>query len=446
MSGLAIILLQMGCQVTGSDLADSERMDNLRRLGARIFIGHAREHVGNPDCIVVSSAVPKENVEVEAAKTQGIPILKRAELLALLMGMHRGIAVAGTHGKTTTTSLLAFMLQETGHDPTIVIGGECEDIGSNARLGSGVHMVAEADESDASFLYLSPDVAVVTNIEADHLDNYKNVQAVEESFRQFVDRVPPAGYCVLCGDDPGVARLLEHIQGPRITYGIKAGDVRARHVMLNCLGSRFVVEEYGKVLGEVSLNIPGEHNILNALAAISVGLAEGLALDDMVEALARFRGAKRRFEILTPGGKDARVLVIDDYAHHPTEIQATLKSAARLGRRIVAVFQPHRYSRTKHFLGDFAKAFGVADQVILTPIYAASERPIEGVSGEALAQRVAAEHKNVEFVADLTQLPTYLLSKVEERDVVLFMGAGNITDAAHRFAKLVQDNVVQQVG
>ncbi|MCK9222486.1 MAG: UDP-N-acetylmuramate--L-alanine ligase [Limnochordia bacterium] len=445
MSGLAIILLQMGCQVTGSDLADSERLANLRRLGARIKIGHARENVEQPDCIVVSSAVPKDNVEVQKANAEGIPVLKRAELLALLMKRHRGVAVAGTHGKTTTTSMLALLLQETGYDPTIIIGGECDDIGSNARLGTGLHMVAEADESDASFLYLSPHIAVITNIEADHLDNYRDAQAVEDVFLKFVNRIVPEGYCVACTDDAGVGRLLAKASCPRITYGIKTGAVRACDLNLTPFGSRFTVKEHGVSLGEVALKVPGKHNILNALAAICVGLAEGIPFADLADAIGKFRGARRRFEVLTPGD-DADILVIDDYAHHPTEIKATIDTASRIGRRLVTVFQPHRYSRTSHFLTDFAGAFAAADTVVITEIYAASETPIDGISGEVLAQRMGSQHKDVEFVANVDELPEFLMGKVQSKDLVLFMGAGSITNAARRFAQLVQGSLAKQVG
>lgn len=437
MSGLAHVMLDRGDAVAGSDLSESDTTARLAGKGARVYIGHDAAHIKReaPDVVVISSAVPADNPELQYAKSVGIPVISRAEMLARLMDGCKGIAVAGTHGKTTVTSMIALVLERGGVDPTIVVGGEVNDIGSNAKAGNGPYFVAEADESDRSFLHLSPTMAVVTNIEADHLENYADIDDIIGAFRTFLSKLPADGLAVVCGDDANALKVApQHCQV--VTYGLESDyDYAAIDVELLPLGSRAVVKERGEVLGILSLQVPGRHNIANALAAVAVGRSVGLPFARIAEALASFRGAKRRFDVL---GEARDILVIDDYAHHPTEIQATLAAVQNLKRRVIAVFQPHRYSRTKHLLDELASSFGDADHVVLTEIYAALEPPIPGVTVDVLAERIRAViGDKVTVVRDLDAVPGYLLAATRAGDVVVTMGAGDVRRAGEAFFSVI---------
>lgn len=437
MSGLAHVMLEQGASVAGSDLAESDTTNRLEEMGARVYIGHDAAHIAreSPSVVVISSAVPPTNPELRYAQDNDIPTISRAEMLARLMADRIGIAVAGTHGKTTVTSMIALVLERCGLDPTVVIGGELQDIGSNAKLGRGPHFVAEADESDRSFLHLRPAIAVVTNVEADHLENYSDIDDIIGAFRAFLSRLPKDGLTVLCADN---ANALEAAPADSsvITYGLSGPcDYTARDVQLLPLGSRAVVCERGNAVGTLSLQVPGLHNMTNALAAVAICRAIGLPFADIAEALSSFRGAKRRFDVL---GEERGVLVIDDYAHHPTEIQATLAAARNTGRRVIAVFQPHRYSRTKHLLDDLSNSFSDADRVVLTDIYAALEQPIPGITTDVVADRIRrAAGDKVTVIRDLMAVPGYLLGVTKPGDVVVTLGAGNIRQAGEGFLSVL---------
>lgn len=438
MSGLAQILLGQGAAVSGSDLADSLVTRRLRALGARVYVGHDAAHIDReaPDEVITSSAVPPANPEVEAARARGIPVVHRGELLARLMDERVGIAVAGTHGKTTTTSMIALILEWAGLDPTIAIGGELHDIGGNAKLGRGPHFVAEADESDRSFLYLRPRIAVVTNIEADHLETYRTTRDIVDAFGQFVSQVPSDGLVVLGADNPNAAGLAP-LSCAHVTYALHGpADYTVDHVRLAGMDSRARVLWRGTPLGELELHVPGLHNIANALAAVAVGRHLGVAFPALAAALAGFRGARRRFDIL---GEERGILVIDDYAHHPTEVRATLAAARQLERRVVAVFQPHRYTRTRDLGQELAQSFGDADLLVLTDIYAALEEPLPGVSIDGLheAARRAAGDK-VHLVRDKEAVPGFLLGCVWPGDVVITMGAGDVRRVGEQLLALLR--------
>lgn len=437
MSGLAHVLLHEGAAVSGSDLAESETTARLEAMGARVYIGHAAAHVAReaPAVVVISSAVPADNPELQYARAHGIPVLSRAEMLARLMENKQGIAVSGTHGKTTVTSMIALVLERGGLDPTIVIGGELNDFGSNAKVGQGPHFVAEADESDRSFLFLRPSIAVVTNVEADHLENYSGIDDIRHAFGTFLSKLPADGLAVLCGDDDNTMRVApDHCT--IVTYGLTGEhDFVAEDVRLLPMGSRSVIKERGVPLGVLSLQVPGVHNIANALAAVAVGRSLGVPFAQAADALSSFRGAKRRFDVL---GEERDILVIDDYAHHPTEIRATLAAVHNMGRRVIAVFQPHRYSRTKHLLDDLATSFEHADHIVLTDIYSALEPPIPGVTIDVLAERIRrAEGDKVTVVRDVAAVPGYLLAAARPGDIVLTLGAGNIRQAGEGFLSVL---------
>lgn len=430
MSGIAEVLINQGYRVTGSDLAEGQTVRRLRSLGADVGIGHRAEHVGDAHVVVITSAVKPGNPEVEEAHRQGIPVIPRAEMLAELMRMKHGVAVAGAHGKTTTTSLLAAVLDRGGFDPTVVIGGRVNALGTNARLGQGNYLVAEADESDGSFLKLTPTIAVVTNIDPEHLDFYKDIEAIRQAFLTFVNRIPFYGAAVVCLDDANIRRILPHIQKHVVTYGFTPqANLYADHVRFEGGSSHFVVYTGETRLGEVRLNIPGRHNVLNALATLGAALELGMPFETIADALAVFSGVQRRFQ---HKGQAEGVLVVDDYGHHPTEIKATL-SAARAAypdHRLVVVFQPHRYSRTRDLFEDFAGAFQDAHELLLTEVYAAGEDPILGASGERLAQAVREQgHRRVSFVADKKQLPAVLEAQVRRGDLLLTLGAGDVWKA-----------------
>jgi UDP-N-acetylmuramate--alanine ligase len=438
MNGIAEVLLNLGYKVTGSDLAANEATRRLAKLRARISFGHRAENVRGADVVVVSTAVHEDNPEVVEARRALIPVIPRAEMLAELMRMKMGIAVAGSHGKTTTTSMIAVLLDKAGFDPTIVVGGRLNTLGANARLGEGDFFVAEADESDRSFLYLSPFIAVLTNIDAEHLDHYANIEEIKHVFARFANKVP--FYCpiILCLDDPNLQSIIPGLERRLITYGFSAqADIGARDMSFEGFGSTSTVLRKGRPLGRLSLRVPGKHMIANALAAVAVGLDLDIPPALILEALAAYEGTGRRFE-LKAVIKD--VMVVEDYAHHPTEIKATLDAAKRgWPRRIVAVFQPHRYTRLHHLMADFATSFNQADVLILTEVYPAGENPIGGATGRALYEEVRRfGHKNAFFEPDLARIPARLKTLVRSGDTVIFMGAGNIPRIIPDFLKRLE--------
>jgi UDP-N-acetylmuramate--alanine ligase len=437
MSGIAEVLLTQRYKVSGSDLAESTAIRRLRQLGAKVHIGHAEEHIAGADAVVVSSAVKEDNPEVAAARARKIPVVPRALMLAELMRLKQGIAVAGTHGKTTTTSLVASVLAEGGLDPTFVIGGRLEAAGSNARLGAGEFIVVEADESDASFLYLQPVMAVVTNIDADHMETYgHSMERLRQAFVDFLQRLPFYGVAVLCADDPNVRTVMPQLTKPITTYGL-APDAHVRALDVTASGSQMRFRAVHAVdrgnAGElaITLNLPGAHNVRNALAAIAVGIELGVPEASIVKALAEFKGVGRRFQShgkirLTGGGS---FTLVDDYGHHPAEMAATLAAArgAFPKRRILLAFQPHRYTRTRDCFEDFVKVLSTADALVLTEVYPAGEAPIVAADGKALARAIRVQGR-VEpiFVEKIADLPAAILSAARDGDVVLTMGAGSI--------------------
>ncbi len=444
MSGIAEVMLSLGYKVQGSDLKNNASTLRLKNLGATIFIGHDEKNIRDADAVVVSSAVDESNPEVVAAREQLMPIVQRAEMLAELMRFRYSIAVAGTHGKTTTTSLVASILAEGGLDPTFVIGGRLKSADSNARLGQGEYLVAEADESDASFVHLKPMLAIVTNIDADHMSTYDgDLQKLRNGFIEFLHNLPFYGLAILCTDDPGVNELLGQVGRSTLTYGIDSdADIRAENIEFSEGLSRFrVVRPNEKESLDVSLRLPGLHNVRNALAAIAVAKELQIGDQAVVTALENFEGIERRFqshgEIETVNG---RVLLVDDYGHHPTEIAATLEAARAgwPGKRVVLAFQPHRYSRTRDLMDDFAAVLSEADVLILLEVYAAGEDPIAGADGRAIARAVRSRG-GVEpvFVEELDGLAAVLESVLADGDLVLTMGAGDIGALAPQLPKLL---------
>ena len=427
MSGIAEILLNLGYRVTGSDQKRGEAVERLAELGAKVFIGHQASNVEGAHVVVYSSAVSRDNVEVQAARQQQIPTIPRAEMLAELMRLKYGIAVAGTHGKTTTTSMVGAILAEGRLDPTIVVGGRVSSLGSNARLGQGEFLVAEADESDGSSLKLAPTIAVVTTVDAEHLDHYRDLDAIRDAFVTFVTKVPFYGSAVLCLDQPNIQMLIPRIEKRIITYGLEsAADLVAHRLHLSGMTSRFEVVRRGTVLGECNLQVPGRHNVSNALAAIAVGLDLEIPFPTIARALGAFTGVQRRFQVR---GTAAGVTVIDDYGHHPAEIRATLAAAkAGFDRRTVALFQPHRYTRTKHLHQEFLTAFNEADVLVLMDIYAGGEPPLPGVSAAALAEGIRAYgHRDVVYLGnDRARIVQYLAEITRPGDLVLTLGAGDV--------------------
>ncbi len=426
MSGIAEVLLTLGYTVTGSDVQESETVRRIRDLGGTVFIGHDAAHIGDAQVVVVSSAVFPTNPEVVAAKAKVVPVIPRAEMLAELMRLKYGVAIAGAHGKTTTTSLVAHVLAEGGLDPTIVIGGKVNALGSHARLGRGELLVAEADESDGSFLKLSPTIAVVTNLDREHLDHYRTVENLCEAFVEFINKIPFYGLAVLCADDPYLGKLLPRVAKRYQTYGLTAtADMVGTDVRLHVGAAEFSALFRGERLGRFQVAMPGVHNVRNALAAIAVGIELGVPVPQIGHALEGFTGVERRFQVL---GEKAGITVIDDYGHHPTEIRATLAAAKEgLGRRLVVLFQPHRYTRTKDLLDEFATAFAQADLLFLTDIYPAGEPPIPGVTGERLAEAIrGAGGPPVTYVPRKERLVEAVLPHLKAGDLVVVMGAGDI--------------------
>jgi UDP-N-acetylmuramate--alanine ligase len=438
MSGIAEILLNLGYRVTGSDQRRNEAVERLEQLGAKVYVGHDAAHLEGAHVVVYSSAVARENVEVQVARQRAIPTIPRAEMLAELMRLKYGIAVAGTHGKTTTTSLVGVVLAEGRYDPTIVVGGRVTNLGSNARLGQGEYLVAEADESDGSFLKLAPTIAVVTTIDAEHLDYYGSLEAIREAFVAFINKVPFYGSAVLCLDQPNIQMLMPRLEKRIITYGLESGaDLVARRLSLSGMTSRFEVFQRGSRLGECTLQIPGRHNVLNALAALAVGLDLEIPFVTIQKALAGFTGVQRRFQIL---GSARGVTVVDDYGHHPAEIRATLAAAkAGFECRVVTVFQPHRYTRTQHLRQEFLTAFNQTDVLIVMDIYPAGEAPIPGVTGEDLAEGIRAHgHRNVTYLgSDRTRVLTHLTEITRPGDLVLTLGAGDVSQLGPELLKRI---------
>ena len=436
MSGLAeILLLSTPLEISGCDLNPSENTERLLTLGARIATGHDARHVAEADLVVVSSAVDESNPEVQEARRRGLPVIRRAEMLAEIMRLKQGIAIAGTHGKTTTTSLTGMVLTEAGFDPTIVVGGQVRILGTNARLGKGDFLVAEADEYDRSFLELTPVVAVLTNIEADHLDTYRDLSDILESFTIFANRVPFYGAVVACVDDPGVAGILPRIKRRVVTYGESPQSMlRASAIALEASGTTFEVREGDTwSLGKVRLRLPGKHNVANAMAAIAVGRELSIPFPVIARALAEFTGVVRRFE--TKGERDG-VLVVDDYAHHPTEIAATLAAARQVypSRRLVALFQPHLYSRTRDFAEDFGRALSACDVAVVTDVYPSREKPIPGITGELVASSARqAGHARVVYVPEKEKVVGELERLVISGDLLLTMGAGDVVKLGEKF-------------
>jgi UDP-N-acetylmuramate--alanine ligase len=428
MSGIAEVLLTLGYRVTGSDARRSETVERLERLGAKVYVGHAAAQVEGAHVVVSSSAVARDNVEVAAARQRGIPVIARAEMLAELMRLKYGIAIAGTHGKTTTTSMVAAVLGAGGFDPTVVVGGRVHGLGTNARLGQGEFLVAEADESDGSFLRLTPTIAVVTTVDAEHLDYYPDLDAIVAAFLAFANKVPFYGAVVVCLDDPNLQRMIPRMMDKRVvTYGLEAGaDVTARRLQFVEMRSTFEVAHRGVSLGTMTLQIPGRHNVLNALAATAVALDLEMPFPKIQTALAGFAGVQRRFQVR---GIARDVLVVDDYGHHPAEIRATLAAAkAGFDRRVITVFQPHRYSRTQHLRDDFLTAFYQSDVLIVMDIYAAGEAPIPGVHARDLADGIAAHgHREVLYLgSDRAAIIDYLCESTRAGDLVLTLGAGDV--------------------
>jgi UDP-N-acetylmuramate--alanine ligase len=437
MSGIAEILLTEGFQVSGSDRAASDNTERLQKLGAEILVGHLAANIGlDVDAVVYSSAVPPDNPELVEAERRKIPVIRRAEMLAEVMRLKYGIGIAGTHGKTTTTSMVSLVLMEGGVDPTVIVGGRLRGLaGSNARLGKGDFIVVEADEYDRSFLSITPTIAVLTTLETDHLDCYRDLEDIKSAFVQFALKVPFYGFVVLCLDEPALQEIMPKIKKKMITYGLTGqSDVQAIDIVHKQNRSTFTILRSGVELGSITIQIPGNHNVLNALAAIAVGLELGVAFDKVKAGIEKFTGVFRRWEVK---GDVNGITVVDDYAHHPTEIKATLAGAkAGWRRRVVCVFQPHLYSRTRDFYDEFGRAFFNADVLVLTDVYPAREEPIQGVSGELIAN-AAKEfgHKQVHYVPSKTDVPDFLSTIVRPGDMVITMGAGDIWKFGEAYLK-----------
>lgn len=440
MSAIAEILLTQGFSVSGSDLSQSENTDYLASLGARIFIGHDAKNISGSEVVVYSSAVhPNDNPETREASRCNIPLLRRAEMLAEVSRLNYCLAVSGTHGKTTTTSICGLAMIKAGIDPTVIVGGRLSGLGgSNARLGKGDWTVVEADEYDRSFLQLLPTIAIINNIEAEHLDIYKDFDDLKNTFVDFANKVPFYGMVAVCLDDPGVKDILPSIKKKVITFGLSRHcDIRAENISYSERSAACNVYEFGKPAGELKLNIPGEHNIRNALAAITVARQIGIEFDVIAGAISEFTGVYRRFEIKA----DSKgIMLIDDYAHHHTEISSTLK-AARKGwdRRIIGVFQPHTYTRTAAFYKDFGRAFDEADILFVTDVYPAREEPIEGVTGRLIADAaVQSGHRNVVYIEDKNMLFDEVSKVLKEGDIIVTMGAGDIWKTANKLADFLK--------
>ena len=435
MSGIAEVLLNLGYHISGSDVKETEVTRRLQALGCEIFYGHRKENMREADVVVISSAIRQGNPEIEVAEQRLIPVIPRAEMLAELMRMKIGIAIAGTHGKTTTTSLIATVLAAGGLDPTVVIGGRLNSIGSNARLGQGDFLVAEADESDGSFLKLMPTIAVVTNIDPEHLDYYHGIEEIKEAFLSFLNKIPFYGLAVLCLDHPNIQSLIPRLKKRFTTYGLTTqADFQAKEIVFEGLSATFDALHHQKEIGRLKLQMPGLHNVYNALATLATAFELDIPFEVVQETLRDFSGIQRRFQIK---GDKQGILIVDDYGHHPVEIVATLRAARTgWGRRIVAVFQPHRYTRTQALFQDFMTAFNDANVLILTDIYPAGEDRIEGVEAKALYEGIRDYgHKDVTYIADKKEIVNHLLRIITPGDVVITMGAGDIWQVSEELVK-----------
>jgi UDP-N-acetylmuramate--alanine ligase len=433
MSGIAELLLNLGYQVSGSDLRLSPVTERLAALGGNIRVGHSAANVTGADVVVISSAVHSNNPEVVEAKRLQIPVIPRAEMLAELMRLKYGIAVAGSHGKTTTTSIIATVLVNGGFDPTAVIGGRLNAFGSNAKLGKGDFLVAEADESDGSFLKLTPAIAVITNIDREHLDHYADLNEIQTAFTAFANKVPFYGAAVLCLDDPNVQAIIPQIERRIVTYGTSnQADLVGSHIEFHGFGASYQARYKGNQLGTIHLRIPGKHGVLNSLAAVATGLELDIPFEKIASALASFQNADRRFQIK---GTTGDILVVDDYGHHPTEVAATLSAARNASdRRIVAVFQPHRYTRTKALEEDFARAFNDADVLLVLPIYAAGEAPIPGISAERLVELIKKHgHRDVSYAPGFAAIQATLKGQLRDGDLLITLGAGDVWKIGEEF-------------
>jgi UDP-N-acetylmuramate--alanine ligase len=441
MSGIAEILLNQGFEVSGSDKSLSEVTDRLESLGIKVYEGHSANNLKDADVLVYSSAVHTDNPEVKAAIERKIPVIKRAEMLAETMRMKYGIGIAGTHGKTTTTSMVGLTLTEGGIDPTIIVGGKLSGLGgTNARLGNGEFIVVEADEFDRTFLKLTPTIAALTTLESEHLDTYKDLEDIKSAFIEFANKVPFYGFVTLCLDEPALQDIVPFINKKIISYGLTTqADVRATDIIADGFNTTYKVKYFGKELGTISLKIPGKHNVLNSLVAVVIGKELGVNFNTIKKALESFTGVYRRFEVKY----NKEVLVVDDYAHHPTETSATLKGIRDgwKNRRLVAVFQPHLYSRTRDFYQEFGHSFLNSDVFICTDVYPARELPIEGVSGEMIANVTEKfGHKNVKYVADKKDV-AFVLNKIkEDGDIIVTMGAGDIWKYGEEFVAILNAN------
>lgn len=426
-SGLALVLAQRGVAVTGSDLKESRYSRALEAAGVPVSIGHSAENLGDPEVVVVSTAIPERNPELALAKQLGLDIWPRARMLAHLAGERKTIAVAGTHGKTSTSSMVATMLDAMHLDPTFLIGGEIDGVNANARNGSGEYYVVEADESDGSFVYLDPFVSVVTNVEADHLDHYDSLEQIAETFIEFMQRTHEEGVLVVCGDQPGLREMAASTGRRVLTYGMTEGcDVRVLSSRRHGIGSAFTVA-VGDTTVDSSVAVPGQHMVSNATAALAVAYSLGLDLGSAAAALGSFSGVRRRFDLID---EVDGITVVDDYAHHPTEVDATLRAASGLGfQRVWALFQPHRYTRTQAFAGDFGRSFEAADRIVLMDVYSAGEAPIPGVSGKSLLDAAldARPRTEASYLPHRTDIVPYLLERLREGDLLLTMGAGDVT-------------------
>lgn len=438
MSALAHILLEKGYEVTGSDLGVSPLIEQLKGLGAEIHQGHRAENVHGAEAIVVSTAIPETNPEIAEAARLGLRRFHRSDINAALLNAAKGIAVAGAHGKTTTTSMLGVALDHAGISPTIIIGGEVDVLGGNAKLGKGEYLVSEADESDGSFLKLLPQIAVVTNIEDDHLDHYGTLENIRKAFREFLGKIKPGGHAVLCFDNENVREIAKTLDGKFISYAIDCeADYRAGDIEMHGAGVDFSVLHEGKDLGRVRLNLPGRHNVLDALATVVTGLSIGLTVEQMAEGLALFHGAKRRFQTK---GRVQDVWVVDDYAHHPTEVATTLLAARQTKpRRLICAFQPHRYSRTKLLANEFGGAFREADALILTDIYAAGEAPIKGISGRTILDAVRqSTGQDATYIPERAAIAAHLAAIAQPGDLIITMGAGDIWKTGEELVALLE--------
>ncbi|MGC8654582.1 MAG: UDP-N-acetylmuramate--L-alanine ligase [Candidatus Kryptoniota bacterium] len=448
MSGIAEILLDQGFEVSGSDQQLSETTKRLEELGAKVYKGHSANHLNDADVVVYSSAVHSDNPELVSAVERKIPIIRRAEMLAELMRTRYGIAIAGTHGKTTTTSMTGLVLMEGGLDPTVIVGGKLSSFGgTNARLGHGEFIVVEADEFDRSFLQLTPTIAAITTLEREHLDIYTDLEDIKRAFVQFANKVPFYGFVILCLDEPSILEIIPEIKKKIVTYGLNAqSDLRASAITYNERKSSYRLVYKGKDMGIINLNVPGLHNIKNSMAAIGIGLELGIEFEKIKRAIESFSGVYRRLEIK---GEVGNIMLIDDYAHHPTEVQASL-SALKSGwpeRRVVAVFQPHLYSRTRDFHEEFGKSFFNADVLIVTEIYPAREEPIQGVSGELIVSDARSfGHREAYFVPEKSSLADFLLKTVRPGDIVITMGAGDISKYGQEFLSKLELRASGKVG